>query len=30
LILDYLDRHPGLDENHRRHAEGAIAGALSE
>lgn len=28
LIGDYLDRHPGLDEDHRRHAEGAIAGAL--
>jgi hypothetical protein len=28
LILEYLDRHPGLDEDHRRHAEGAIAGAL--
>jgi hypothetical protein len=28
LILDYLDRHPGLDEDHRRHAEGAIDGSL--
>lgn len=28
LIRDYLARHPGLDENHRRYAEGAISGEL--
>jgi len=29
LIRQYLDRHAGLDEDHRLYAEKAIAGVLS-